>query len=73
MTNVCEKFEELSRKTWVSLKKTRDTEYYKGDLEDAILDVYLNPSKDIQKELEVLKSFALQLTTTGAGRSNRDE
>ena len=56
-------------KTWVNLGKTRYIEPYKGDLESAILDVYFNPGENCQKELEVLKSFAVQLIITGAERN----
>ena len=69
VTNVCPKFENLREKTWINLKKTRNIEHYKGDLESAILDVYFNPSGSCQKELEVLKSFAVQLIIIGAERN----
>ena len=69
VTNVCPKFENIRGKTWVNLGKTRNIEPYKGDLESAILDVYFNPGENCQKELEVLKSFAVQLIITGAERN----
>ena len=72
VTNDCHKFEKLRERTWMSLKKTRNTEHYKGDLESAILDVYFNPSQECQKELEVLKTFALQLIICVAERDKRD-
>jgi len=66
VTNFCQKFEKLREKMWTELKKTKDIEYYKGDQESAIFEVYFNPGENCQKELEVLISFAVQLIITGA-------
>jgi hypothetical protein len=62
VTNECKLFDDLRNIILNELKKTR-----RGivqDLEKAILDVYFNPGENFQKELEILKRFAIQLVIT---------
>jgi hypothetical protein len=41
-----------------------DRQIQKGDLEHAILEVSFNPGDKCQAELEVIKSFSIQLIIT---------
>ncbi len=72
VTNKCPEFTELRNRTWKEIGKIRMTNLemeYNGDLEKALLDVYFKPSVKIIKELEVVKSFAINLTILNCRKS----
>ena len=66
VTNTCPAFDDLRARAWKKLNELRRPiikveDRYDGDLEKAFLDAYFKPRSNCDKELEVLKSFAIQL------------
>ena len=66
VTNTCPAFDALRKSAWKKLNELtkpiiKVEDRYNGDLEMAFLDAYFKPKSNCDKELEVLKSFAIQL------------
>ena len=66
VTNICPAFDGLRESAWKKLNELtkpiiKVEDRYNGDLEKAFLDAYFKPKSICDKELEVLKSFAIQL------------
>ena len=66
VTNACPAFDDLRKGAWKKLNGVtkpviKFEDRYSGDLEKAFLDAYFKPKSNCDKELEVLKSFAIQL------------
>ena len=64
VTNTCPAFDALRKNAWKKLNKLtkpiiKVEDRYNGDLEKAFLDAYFKPKFYCDKELEVLKSFAI--------------